>query len=249
MNTYDALAEDYHLIFEDWHASMTRQAAAIAGLLGGDPAQRVLDCACGIGTQSLGLSRLGFDVLGTDVSAGAVTRAAREAEALGVPARFRVADMRRLDAIPESGFDAVIAMDNSLPHLETSDDLRTAAAQMRGKLRDGGRLLVSTRDYDEMVRTRPAVLGPAFYRDGDLRRIVHFVLDWEDERQYRFHIHLARETGQGWEARHYAGSYRAILREELACVFGSSGFSDLRWMMPGASGYYQPVLTGVAARL
>ena len=50
---YDELAENYHLIFADWHGSMRRQAAAldtlIASALGPDP-HTILDCACGIGT-------------------------------------------------------------------------------------------------------------------------------------------------------------------------------------------------------
>lgn len=31
---YDALAEDYHLIFQDWEASLRRQGKILGGLLG-----------------------------------------------------------------------------------------------------------------------------------------------------------------------------------------------------------------------
>jgi len=50
---YDSMADHYHLIFEDWDASMRRQGAAIAKLL--PPPEEVgliLDVACGIGTQT-----------------------------------------------------------------------------------------------------------------------------------------------------------------------------------------------------
>ena len=56
---YDNMADHYHLIFEDWDASMRRQGAAIAKLL--PPPEKVgliLDVACGIGTQSLALAKL-----------------------------------------------------------------------------------------------------------------------------------------------------------------------------------------------
>jgi ubiquinone/menaquinone biosynthesis C-methylase UbiE len=53
---YDRLASNYHLIFEDWDASMKRQAAALGAILerecGMPSALRILDCACGIGTQT-----------------------------------------------------------------------------------------------------------------------------------------------------------------------------------------------------
>jgi 2-polyprenyl-3-methyl-5-hydroxy-6-metoxy-1,4-benzoquinol methylase len=61
---YDDLASYYHLIFEDWDASMARQGDALTSLIGSELGQlpagdvRVLDVACGIGTQSLPLVRL-----------------------------------------------------------------------------------------------------------------------------------------------------------------------------------------------
>lgn len=67
---YDSMADYYHLIFEDWDASMRRQGAAIAKLL--PPPEEVgliLDVACGIGTQSLALAAIGYSVEGSDISA------------------------------------------------------------------------------------------------------------------------------------------------------------------------------------
>ncbi len=167
---YDQLAGAYHLMFEDWEASMARQAAALGPILerecGPAAAVRVLDCACGPGTQTLGLARLGFQVTGVDLSAAAVERARLEASLRGLKARFYAEDMRRLNQIPDTGFDAVICMDNALPHLPGEDDLIRAAVGMRAKLRDGGTLLASIRDYDHLIVERPTVHGPAFLDDG-----------------------------------------------------------------------------------
>ena len=57
---YDALAEDYHLIFADWERSITHQAEVLARLLGAER-RRVLDAACGIGTQAIGLAAEGYE--------------------------------------------------------------------------------------------------------------------------------------------------------------------------------------------
>ena len=46
--------------------------------------------------------------------------------------------MRNLDKVPAAGFDAVICMDNALPHLLCEADLTQAAGQIRRKLRIGG---------------------------------------------------------------------------------------------------------------
>ena len=65
---YDELAAHYDQIFEDWEASIARQATILSGILdrecGDKRPVRVLDCACGIGTQSLGLAMKGFDITG-----------------------------------------------------------------------------------------------------------------------------------------------------------------------------------------
>ena len=73
--------------------------------------KRILDCACGIGTQAIGLAMLGFRVEGSDTSVASITRARREASARGVKAEFRVDDMRHLSTAPIDSYDAIIAMD------------------------------------------------------------------------------------------------------------------------------------------
>lgn len=248
---YDEFAAHYHLIFEDWEASMTRQAAAIRAILQHAGASgsgvNVLDCSCGIGTQSLGLAKLGYHVTGSDLSAGAIQRARAEAASRELDVDFYVADMRRLDELPIGGFGVVISMDNALPHLLSDSDLRKAARQMRAKLRPGGTLLASIRDYDQLIGERPAVQGPAFYSDQGWRRIIFQVWDWADDRRYTFHLYLTRETASGWNTYHGASMYRAVLREEIAATLESSGFANIRWLFPHESGFYQPVVVATAA--
>jgi ubiquinone/menaquinone biosynthesis C-methylase UbiE len=115
MVEYDDFAQWYHLIFEDWDHSITNQAAVLGPILErrtGKNAAYVLDCACGIGTQTIGLAQRGHIVVGSDLSRFAVARAIHEAGTRGLHVTFRVADMRRLSAIPESGFDAAVQICN-----------------------------------------------------------------------------------------------------------------------------------------
>jgi SAM-dependent methyltransferase len=247
---YDEFAFHYHLIFENWEASMTRQAATISSILhhesGGGKGVNVLDCACGIGTQSLGLAKLGYNVTGSDLSAGAVQRARAEAAARELNVRFYVADVRHLDELPIGGFEVVISMDNALPHLPSDSDLMEAARQMRAKLRPGGTLLASIRDYDQLIRDRPTVQGPQFYSDSGHRRIIFQVWDWADDRRYTFHLYITCETSSGWSNFHGASVYRAVLREEITAILASSGFANIRWLFPNESGFYQPLVIATA---
>lgn len=242
---YDALAAHYDQIFENWEASIQRQAAVIGGIIqdacGDRRPIRVLDCACGIGTQSLGLAMRGFDVEGCDLSSKAVERARSEASKRGLTVSFSVANMLQLNAIASSSFDAVICIDNSLPHLESREDLLKAAHEVREKLRVGGSFIGSIRDYDSLVVERPATPGPSFFSDNGRRRIVFQIWDWLDERRYRFHLYITRSTESGWHTFHFTATYRAVLRSELSEVLGQAGFANVRWLMPSDSGFYQPM--------
>ncbi len=250
---YDDLAADYHLMFENWEDSMTRQSAVLAPILertcGPAAGLTVLDCACGIGTQSLGLAKLGFGIVGSDISANAIVRARSEAAARGVNAVFHVADMRELDCVPETDFDAVICMDNALPHLSSIDDAGTVASQAYAKLKNGGVFLASIRDYDRLIVERPSIQGPAFFRDDGQRRIVLQLWEWDDERRYTFHLYITRETpGNGWTTHHGASQYRALLREELTSALQRAGFIDVQWLFPQETRFYQPIVVAKRGR-
>jgi SAM-dependent methyltransferase len=240
---YNSLASAYHLIFQDWPASIERQAGIISKLLAApEDTGPVLDCACGIGTQALGLAALGYEIEGTAISPAEIERASREAASRKLNVSFRVDDMRLLKTAPCGRYGAVLCMDNALPHLDSEDDILTALKAMHVRLRAGGTLLLSLRDYEQLMRERPSIMPPTFYQDGQCRCIVHQVWDWTDERRYRFHLYLTVETNQGWWCHHVTGQYRAITPSELAALTGKAGFGAVQVLSPDESGYYQPMI-------
>jgi glycine/sarcosine N-methyltransferase len=241
---YDELAEFYHLIFEDWDGSIARQAEILGPIIKsaiGSAPLTILDCACGIGTQAMGLAQRGHNVTASDLSQAAVDRARREAARRGLTIRFLMADMRDLSLIPLASFDVVMAADNALPHLLQPADLKTAVAQFASMLRAGGLLLITMRDYDALLESRPAIQTPAFYSSGGKRRIVHQVWDWEGD-QYTLHLHMTIEAAAGWEAHHFASRYRAMQRAEVFAVLAASGFEKIEFLRAEETGFYQPII-------
>jgi glycine/sarcosine N-methyltransferase len=242
---YDDLAAYYHLIFENWDASIARQAAILGPLIEAacdrSPA-RILDAACGIGTQAIGLAMRGHAVTGSDLSEPAVARARVEIEARKLVVLVYSADLRDLSAVPGAPFDAVLIADNAFAHLLSEDDVRHAAASAAHKLGRGGILLATIRDYDVLARDRPVVHGPVFYEDGGRRRIVHQVWDWTGERRYTMHLYITRETAAGWESHHFSSAFHAVPRAMVNGALEAAGFSGVHWMEPDESGYYQPIV-------
>nr|BFD87251.1 hypothetical protein StreXyl84_66520 [Streptomyces sp. Xyl84] len=248
---YDELADDYHLIYPDWDASLRRQGNALDALIGQDRAT-VLDCSCGIGTQAIGLALRGHHVTGTDLSPRAAARAAREAARRSLSLRTAAADMRRLP-FPDGRFDVVVCADNSLPHLLTEQDVRTALAEMRRVLRPAGLLLVSTRPYDELLRDRPVSTPPQVHRtadcaDGTERTVTFQLWHWHDDGEHYDLEHFQLLPAEGeWRVRVRRTTYWALGQDRLAGLAAEAGFADVRWRLPQSTGFFQPLLVAERA--
>lgn len=242
---YEQLASTYHLMFADWDASMHQQGKLLSNFLRSpDEVGPVLDCACGIGTQTLPLAALGYKMEGVDISMSEVKRAKKEAAIRGLSIDFRQDDMRQLTTAPLQHYGAVIAMDNALPHLESDEEILAALKAMKDRLKKGGHLLLSLRDYDRLIKERPNFTPPNFFQDGKLRRIVHQVWDWQDERHYELHLYITYETPNGWTSHHFIGRYRAISVQEVVSFMKSVGFVEIKIFAPEETGFYQPIIQG-----
>jgi SAM-dependent methyltransferase len=240
---YDELAPLYHLVYEDWEASVGRQGAALASLIGehwGAGARTVLDAAVGIGTQALGLLALGFRVTGSDLSPGAVHRARREAAARRLPLPCVVADFRALPFRAASA-DVVIVCDNALPHLETPGDIETALRACFRCARPGGGCLVSMRDYGPPPPSGTVEVWPYGERTWAGRRhLVRQVWSWRGPR-YDLSFEFTPMDGAGDPATIVKSSYLAIPVAGVAELMRAAGFRDVR-RVDGR--FFQPVLVG-----
>lgn len=247
---YDELADDYHLIYSDWDASIRRQGDALDALIDRGHAE-VLDCSCGIGTQTIGLALRGHRVTGTDISPRAAARAAREAARRGLSLRTAAADMRRLP-FPDGRFDTVVCADNSLPHLLTEQDAHAALTEMRRVLRPGGQLLVSTRPYDDLLRDRPASTPPQVHRvaddtDGEERTVTFQLWHWHDDGEHYDLEHFQLRPADGkWHVEVRRTTYWALGRDRLTGLAAEAGFIGLGWRMPQETGFFQPLLVARA---
>ena len=126
---YDNLATQYDKLFFDWKQTTKEQATILNKILkdnGFDYSSKVLDCACGIGTQAIGLACLGYSVTASDISSGEIAEAKARAKNNNVKIRFENADFCALSKTFTELFDIIIAMDNALPHMLSSEDLERA---------------------------------------------------------------------------------------------------------------------------
>ena len=250
-NFYDALSPLYHdNMGWDWDAVMREEGAILDRLIASrtprDGPCKLLDCACGIGTQAIGLALQGYRVHAADLSSVSIDCARAEALRIGVDMTFDVADFRDLGASIGDMFDVVAACDNSIAHCLTDHDLAQAAASMKSRLAPGGVLLLSLRDYAPLVEARPRFNNQHVQDRPDGRRVVFQVWDWaEDGRCYAMHQFLIRQDGGSPETHHFQTKLRALLRAEVVAALERAGYADIRWHPPEDSGYYQPIISAL----
>jgi glycine/sarcosine N-methyltransferase len=246
---YDTLAVSYRLIFDDWDQAVQNQSDTRGPLLESridkKPTQ-ILDCACGIGTQALGFADRGHVVSASDLSPGELEQARNEAHKRGLKIDFYVSNMISLSGVPQNSFDAVVAMDNALPHLNRPE-VAAAAKAIAGKLRRGGVFMASIRDYDQLIPKMPSVQPPAFYGKQDSRRVVHQVWEWAADETYRMHLYITTQSNSEWKCLHSTCLCHPIRRNALSSLLFDAGFKSVQWLLPAETRYYQPIVIATIA--
>jgi SAM-dependent methyltransferase len=246
---YDALAPDYHLIFPDWEESMRRQGRALDGIVrarSDPPARTVLDVACGIGTQSLALARLGYEVTASDAAPVAVQRAAREAEARGLTLRTSVADMRAVCDAHGRTFDVVLACDNAVAHLLSDADILQAFEQFHRCTAPGGLCLVSVRDYAALERGGTQIHPHGVRQVGSTRYVLFQVWDWEGDR-YDTTFYIVEHPATGLPTvRTMRSTCYAVGISALMEMMRRVGFTEVE-RIDGE--FFQPVVVGRRPRV
>jgi SAM-dependent methyltransferase len=241
---YDGLAPLYHLVYENWEASIERQGEALDSIIRsclGETTQSILDVACGIGTQCLGLAALGHRLTGSDLSPAAVQRARREAVSRGLSIDFTVADMRALNDHRGHDFDVVLCADNSLPHLLSDEEITGALGQFLAALKPGGLCLITARDYAAVEHGGVQVKQHGVRSEKGTRWILFQLWEWRGS-IYDLHFYFVADDGQSpCTTQVFRSSYYAVSIEHLIHLMVSVGFEQVRRI---DDVFFQPVIAG-----
>ena len=128
---YDGLMSDVN--YNDW-AAFYRQLMVLNGI----PSGRVCECACGTGSMTLPLARLGYVMTGVDLSQDMLFQASQKARAAGVGIPFICQDMRQLHL--HRAMDAVLATCDGVNYLLKDEDALAFFQAAFKALRPGGGL-------------------------------------------------------------------------------------------------------------
>ena len=240
---YDNLATQYDKLFYDWKQTTKEQATILNKIFkdnGFDYSSKVLDCACGIGTQAIGLASLGYKVIASDISDGEIAEAKTRAANANVDIRFENADFCALSEVFTEKFDIVIAMDNALPHMLTSEDLSRAVKSIVNQIKENGIFVGSIRDYDALLQDKPPYSPPYIHETDKGKRVSFQTWIWNDD-HYKLTQYIIDDE-ETLEINKYECEYRATRREELTALFVANGCKEVIWLFPEETEFYQPII-------
>ncbi len=241
---YAGLTPLYHLIYPDWDKSVKRQGDMLDSVIREmwGAASEVLDVSCGIGTQTLGLASLGYDVTASDLSPEEIDRARQEAAQRELSVAFSVADMRR--AFVEHNqrqFDVVISCDNSIPHLLSNEDILVAMRQFHNCTRPGGGCIITVRDYEKEDLSRQQIKPYGIREENGVRWLLWQIWDPHPP-MYDVTMYFVEDRGESM-CRTYAlrSEYYAIGIPALMEMMQQAGFDDVRRF---DDRFFQPMIIG-----
>lgn len=240
---YDNMATQYDKLFLDWQAETQEQAFILKKLFedhGFDKTARILDCACGIGTQAIGLASLGYSVTASDISDGEIAEAKERAAKNQLQIRFEHADFCALSETFSQQFDIVICMDNALPHMLSGAALETAVRSITNQIAEGGMFVASIRDYDALLTEKPPYSPPYIHKTPKGQRVSFQTWIWDNDR-YKLTQYIIDDE-ETLQISKFDCEYRATRREELTNLLIANGCHEVVWKFPAETGFYQPIV-------
>ena len=240
---YARLTPFYHLIYPDWSKSLKNQGemldSVIREMWGG--VSDILDVSCGIGTQTLGLSYIGYNVTASDLSPESVDRAKKEAAKRHLSVSFSVADMRRSFEHHQRQFDVVISCDNSVPHLLSDEDILQTFRELFNCTRPEGGCLISVRDYETEDLSKQQIKPYGILEDNDIRWLIWQVWD-PSPPTYDVTMYFVEDRGNPVCNTHvFKSTYYAVGISVLVDLMQRAGFEDVR-RLDGR--FFQPIIIG-----
>jgi len=204
-SVYDRLMADvdYQAWAAFYHALMERY-----GLARG----KVCECACGTGSLTIPLAKLGYQMTGVDLSADMLFEAAQKARKEGIGIPFVKQDMRQLNLHRQ--MDAVLCTNDGINYLKNSEELVQFFTRAWETLKEGGVLMMDLSTPYKLEN----VLGDHFIGD-ETEDIAYLWQNRYHPQQKYVELNLAIFVRQQDESYTRIGEYQKQYVHESAEIF------------------------------
>lgn len=137
-------------------------------------------------------------------------------------------------------YDIIIAMDNAMPHMLTSNDLELAIKSIVNQIENNGIFVASIRDYDSLLLKKPPYSPPYIHKTDKGKRVSFQTWVWNDE-NYRLTQYIIDDE-ETLQVSKFECEYRATRRGEMTNLLLANGCTKVEWKFPEETGFYQPIV-------
>ena len=141
---YDKFSKNYDKFYEEKSQIINQ---VIEKILKEHSIKSVIDMTCGTGSQVFFLNKLGYEVVGSDISLSMLEIARNKAQEKNLNIKFLEGDIRTFEA---GKFDAVITIFNAIGHL-TKSDFEKAICNIHNNLKPGGLYIFDINNLDYLL--------------------------------------------------------------------------------------------------
>jgi glycine/sarcosine N-methyltransferase len=223
------LEAKYYDLMIDWTTRLKREMPFYKTLFARYQVNSVLDCACASGRHAIAFAKLGFAVVGSDISLPMLELAQRNAKQAKLDLDFVYADFKKLSKYIPCQFDAVICVGNSLVQLKDEKEVLTTIREMRNVLNPKGILIIQILNFKKMMKQNISAM-PLRTAKVDGKEILYLRLyQFPNKRQAQVEvITLAKQQGV-WEMNQYTTAMIALIKPQLQKLLRSTGFRNLHF--------------------
>jgi SAM-dependent methyltransferase len=233
MSAYDLIAKEYHWLVPDELLSGEAFVERHRDLLGSLPqGASILDCACGVGIDAVALARYGFKVYGSDDSESLVAEARKRSRQVGMEVPFMVCTWEELPRRFGERFELVLCTGNSISHCPDAEAMIRSLRAMREVLKDGGTLLLDSRNWEKLREQKPRLTVAERVVDRDGARCLplylwSFPARWEEPHVVEIALLFLHPDGRVTHKLKRL-EYRPFRLEEVVDRLSKAGFVDIR---------------------
>lgn len=227
---YNKIASNYDLLM-DWNQRLTREMPFIIKLLQKNKTQKILDVGCGTGEHSIFLARKGFNVIGIDISEKMIDISQGKKMASDEKVRknleFKKASIGEIFSTFKSGFDAIICLGNTLPHIKGLDH---SLEDFSKSLIRKGLLIIQIRNYDKIDNEKKRVLDIDFRKGEKEENEIGFIrfIDIRNDGKINFNILSMTRGKKGWKTSNLETTTHLLLKKDLLLSsLNRVGFTDI----------------------
>lgn len=156
MEVFQDYAHYYNLFYQ--HKEYIKEAQTISTLLqmyGTNRINSILNLGCGTGKHDIQLSKMGYEIVGVDMSCQMISEAVKNSNAENCNIPFMISDIREFD--PQKQFDAVTSLFHVISYQNHNLDVTKTFSTAYKALKNNGIFLFDVWYGPGVLTDRPAV--------------------------------------------------------------------------------------------